>query len=111
MRPWPGAGRPRKELIAWYQAQSPKARRVLVELLDHPNPRIRLEVAKLTEERAWGKPTQPLEHAGGLDLVQVIKEAYERHMAEKRDTNTGLVGQGEAIAGIDEREDGDGEGD
>lgn len=53
-------GRPKKdpELQAMFQAKGIDAFNVIAELINHPDPKIRLPAAQTLLDRAFGKPSQ-----------------------------------------------------
>jgi hypothetical protein len=60
----------------------PKVTEVLIELLDHPDPKIRMEAGTRLWDRGFGKPQQPTQHAGQIDHVASLNAA---HLAAVRD--------------------------
>ena len=54
------------------QAHSAKAMTVLAEMLDDPDPRVRIRAAEVLLDRGYGKPKQPLEHDVGGKLEELL---------------------------------------
>lgn len=75
-------GRPKlaKDIIELARKACPQAIKALVDLLDHPDPKIRKSAADSVLDRGIGKPAQAVEHSGpggGVFTVQILPMTVE----------------------------------
>lgn len=72
-------GRPRelKEVLEAAREHSEEAIERLAYWMRTDDPRASPAAAQALLDRAWGKPTQPTEHSGGLTLEQLIRQSME----------------------------------
>jgi len=80
------------ELREVARAACPKAIATVVELLDHPNPKIQLRAAEILMDRGFGRPVQALEaKVEAVDHGQAHFEALKR-LAHRRRHEPVLIG-------------------
>lgn len=75
-------GRP--SLPEAFKKKGPGALKKLAEFMTDKDHRIALRATELVAERIYGKPTQPLEHDAGREMLDVLAEKLQARL-EKGD--------------------------